>query len=89
MIIKLQTDRLPRAAHYWRLLPQALPMPLTIQWRTTMSSSSNAQPNDELDRRLDTNTTDLAIVSSVVQGLTEVRKGQFAKESILDILRED
>jgi len=32
---------------------------------------------------------DWAIVSSVVQGLREVSNGEFAKETILDVLRED
>ena len=32
---------------------------------------------------------DWAIVSTVVQGLKEVSNGEFVKETILDILRED
>ena len=32
---------------------------------------------------------DWTVVSSVVQGLREVRKGEFVPESILDILHED
>jgi antitoxin ParD1/3/4 len=32
---------------------------------------------------------DWAIVASVVQGLKEVRKGQFVKDTILDVLHEE
>lgn len=32
---------------------------------------------------------DWAIVSGIAEGLKEVRKGQFVKETILDVLREE
>jgi antitoxin ParD1/3/4 len=57
-----------------------------------MRASDNdvyATPSEYIRDLVRRDMQDWAIVSSVVQGLTEVRKGQFAKESILDILHED
>jgi antitoxin ParD1/3/4 len=57
-----------------------------------MRASDNdvyATPSEYIRDLVRRDMQDWAIVSSVVQGLTEVRKGQFVKESILDILHED
>jgi len=56
-----------------------------------MRASDNdvyATPSEYIRDLVRRDMQDWAIVSSVAQGLKEVRKGEFAKESILDILRE-
>jgi len=57
-----------------------------------MRASDNdvyATPSEYIRDLVRRDMEDWAIVSMVVQGLKEVSSGKFAKETILDILRED
>jgi antitoxin ParD1/3/4 len=48
-----------------------------------------ATPSEYIRDLVQSDMEDWAVVSSVVQGLREVSNGEFAKETILDVLRED
>ena len=57
-----------------------------------MRASDNdvyATPSEYIRDLVRRDMEDWAIVSSVVQGLREVSNGEFVKETILDVLRED
>jgi antitoxin ParD1/3/4 len=56
-----------------------------------MRASDNdvfATPSEYIRDLIRRDMEDWAIVSGVMQGLKEVRKGEFVKENILDILNE-
>jgi len=57
-----------------------------------MRASDNdvyATPSEYIRDLVRRDMQDWAIVASVAQGLKEVRRGEFVRESILDVLHED
>jgi len=75
-------------------MPSTLNVQLTDELRrhVDMRASDNdvyATPSEYIRDLVRRDMEDWAIVSVVVQGLKEVGDGEFVKETILDILRED
>jgi antitoxin ParD1/3/4 len=76
------------------IMASTLNIQLTDELRrhVDMRASDNdvyATPSEYIRDLVRRDMEDWAIVTSVVQGLREVSDGEFVKESILDVLRED
>ena len=74
-------------------MPSSLNLSLTDELRRYVDSRAGdgdvyATPSEYIRDLIRRDMEDWAIVRDVAQGLTEARSGQFADESILDILHE-